>query len=165
MSWSIPLPEATLALAQGSLEHLQTWPPQEPPKAGELRVSFSEIRWSSAFEFRQANVPGSQCRRHWVEPVGGGRMPGVRAHLKPASQRRAVRLRCDRKRQFPAPLTRPDVRTDDEDRQLAAARQPAQAPAVAPTDSPACPFPATGAFSSRDNTAHTTSCVCATTPR
>ena len=31
------LSEATLALAQGSLEHLQTWPPQEPPQAREFR--------------------------------------------------------------------------------------------------------------------------------
>jgi hypothetical protein len=36
-------------------------------------------------------------------PVGGGGIPVVRAHLKPASQRGAVRLRCDRKQQFPAP--------------------------------------------------------------
>ena len=41
------------------------------PNFGE-RLSISEIRWSGAFELRQANVPGSQCRRHWVEPVGGG---------------------------------------------------------------------------------------------
>jgi hypothetical protein len=31
------LPEAAIALAQGSLEHLQTWPPQEPPQAREFR--------------------------------------------------------------------------------------------------------------------------------
>src|SRR5258708_24026469 len=31
------LPDATLALAQGSLEHLQTWPPQGPPQAREFR--------------------------------------------------------------------------------------------------------------------------------
>ena len=49
-------------------------------------------------------------------------------------------------------IKRPDVRSDDEDRQLAAARPPAQVPAVAPTDSPVCPFPATGASESRDNT-------------
>src|SRR5258708_26250345 len=56
----------------------------------------------------------------------------------------------------------PDVRTDDEDRQLAAARPPAQAPAAAPTDPPAWPFPPTGASASRDNAARTTSCVIAT---
>jgi hypothetical protein len=31
------LPEATIALAQGSLEQLHTWPPQEPPQVRELR--------------------------------------------------------------------------------------------------------------------------------
>jgi hypothetical protein len=68
------------------------------------------------------------------------------------------RRRSDRTQQvLPRQLTLPDVRTDDEDRQLAAARPPARGPAVAPTDSPACPFPATGASGSRDNTQQTIS--------
>src|SRR5260370_37384220 len=70
-----------------------------------------------------------------------------------------LRFLCNRTRQLPArpAITLPDVRTDDEDRQLAAARPPAQGPAVAKTDSSACPSPATGASSSRDNTPQTIS--------
>jgi hypothetical protein len=30
-----------------------------------VELSFSEIRGSRVFEFRQASVPRSQCRRHW----------------------------------------------------------------------------------------------------
>ncbi len=78
-----------------------------------------------------------------------------------------IALPCNWTRQLPAPpvFTLPDVRTDDEDRQLAAAQPLAQGPAVAPTDSPACPFPATGASESRDSTARTPSCVGAAIPR
>jgi len=36
------LPDAAIALAQGSLEHLQNWPPQEPPQAREIREEHLE---------------------------------------------------------------------------------------------------------------------------
>jgi hypothetical protein len=36
------LPDEAIALAQGSLEHLQTWPPQEPAQARELRDQHAE---------------------------------------------------------------------------------------------------------------------------
>src|ERR1035437_8452571 len=87
------------------------------------------------------------------QPVGGGRIPIVRAHLEPAGQRGTWRLQCDRTQQFPArQFTLPDVRTDDEVRRLAAAQPRTQCLAVAPTDSPASPSPGIGASWSRDNT-------------
>ena len=85
------------------------------------------------------------------QPVGLAGVADGRTHRQPASQRAILRFHCNRTRHTPCRpvITLPDVRTDDEDRQLAAARPPAQAPALAPTDSPACPFPATGASESR----------------
>jgi hypothetical protein len=82
-----------------------------------------------------------------------GVVPTAPAKMAPASAA-ANRFHCNRTRPLPAQplITLPDVRTDDEVRQLAAARRPAQGAAVAPSGSPACPFPATGASWSRDNT-------------
>src|SRR5260370_13954176 len=78
----------------------------------------------------------------------------ARAQRLPASQRVILRLRSNWTRQLPVRpgITLPDVRTDDAVRRLAAARPPAQDPAAAPTDSPACPCPGIGASWCRDNT-------------
>jgi hypothetical protein len=60
-------------------------------------------------------------------------------------------------RDIPARFGRRDVRTDDAARQPAAPLPHAPTPAAAPSDTPACPSPATNAFACRDNTPGTTS--------
>jgi hypothetical protein len=46
------LPEAALNVAQGALEHFQTWPPQEPPQVRALREGSIE-------NMERATRPGS----------------------------------------------------------------------------------------------------------
>jgi len=46
------LPEAALNVAQGALEHWQTWPPQEAPQARAIREAHRE-------KMRQAMRPGT----------------------------------------------------------------------------------------------------------
>jgi hypothetical protein len=58
---------------------------------------------------------------------------------------------------MPAWLRRPDVRTDDAARQLAAPLPLAHTLAAPPAASPACPSPATNEFACRDNTPGITS--------
>ena len=46
------VPEAALAVAQGGLEHLQTWPPSEPPQVRAIREASRE-------RMRQSMRPGT----------------------------------------------------------------------------------------------------------
>src|SRR5260370_6317586 len=85
------------------------------------------------------------------KPVDFGRGGGWPDAPVARQPRVTLRFPYNGTRQLPARpvFTLPDVRTDDAVRRLAAVQPLAQGPAVAPTDSPACPFPATGASESR----------------
>jgi hypothetical protein len=63
------LPEGALALAQGTLEHCQTWPPQPPPQARAIR---DELRQ----RMRQAIRSGT----------GGGGGGGGSYHMGPGGR-------------------------------------------------------------------------------
>src|SRR5260370_22560162 len=153
-----------LACCEGQLKHLGV---PVAPKKSTLAYCASRILGGVRVLCFVKRMQRSSSAAGIGQPVGLAGVADGRTHRQPASQRVILRFHCNRTRHTPCRpvITLPDVRTDDEVRQLAAARPPAQGPAVAPTDSPACPFPATGASESRDSTARTTSCVCATTPR
>ena len=82
------LPEAALALAQGSLEHLQTWPPQEPLQAREFRDQQLE-------RMRGSIRPGTGGGGSYQIGPGGRREYGHQARsvatLREQAQRNSVR--------------------------------------------------------------------------
>jgi hypothetical protein len=67
------LPEAAITLAQGALEHMQTWPPSEPPQVRAIKEARLE-------RMRQSMRPGAFGGAHYRMGPGGRVEYGHQSH-------------------------------------------------------------------------------------